>query len=167
MAEETQEGGGKLKKLILAVVVVVVVLGGAAAALYFLAPGLVPGLGQKQESEAPGEAPAAVAPGEPEPMGIIYGLKPFIVNLRDPMGKRYLKVELSLELPSEEVKMELESRLPPIRNDILLLLSNLTYEDIADMEGKRRLRRQIKDRCDAYLKAGKVTAVFFSEFVVQ
>jgi flagellar FliL protein len=164
MEIEGGKKGGGLKKIIVIAVVLVVVLGGAAAALMFLAPGLVPGLGEK-----PAETPAAAngaAPGVPA-LGVIFPLNPFIVNLRDPLGKRYLKVEMSFELPNEGAKQEVAGKLPPIRNDILLLLSNQSFEDIADSEGKRRLRDQVKDRANAYLTDNQVINIYFSEFVVQ
>ena len=159
-----REKKGGLPKVLIILVLLIVVGGGALAALRFLAPGTIPGLGEKPAATTGNSA------GEMKDqpvIGIIFNLKPFIVNLRDPVGKRYLKIEMSLELASEALQKEVQTKLPPIRNDILLLLSSMSYEDIADDEGKMRLRRRIKDKCDVYLTQGKVSNVYFSEFVVQ
>ena len=150
-------------KLIIIAVVVIVLLGGGAVALRILAPGLIPGWGEKPE-EKPADTTAQTAdPG----LGELYPMKSFIVNLVDPSGKRYLKVTLSLELSTPELKAELDSRLPQIQDAILVLLSSKTFSDISTPAGKAQLRTEIINRCNAYLKMGQIKNVYFSEFVVQ
>lgn len=159
--DSEKKGGGK--KIIIIILLVVLVLGGAAAALRFLAPGLIPGWGEKQaagpKTSGGGEGGAG--------MGELYPMQTFIVNLADPSGKRYLKLTLSLELDNPEMKTEVKTMTPRIRDSILLLLSSMTFEDISSIEGKMRLRDQIVSRCNTYLQMGTVKNVYFSEFVVQ
>ena len=150
-----RSGGGKLIVIIL-VVVILLVAGGIGVWLF--APGLLPGGGEKTEAQEDG---TQVQPS------VLYPMKSFVTNLVDPSGKRYIKVTLSLELDNEQLKSEIDARLPQIQDAILTLLSSKSYEDIGTIEGKRRLRSEIISRCNTFLKAGKVTNVFFSEFVVQ
>ena len=178
MAEhETEQApakkGGKFKKLIILFVAAIVVLGGAGAGVYFFMPQLIPGKGKAAEGQAEGHAAEktaehkpAVEAGPPS-LGALFPLESFIVNLADPGGKRYLKVNMTMELSNAELKKEIEGRLPQIRDAILLLLSSLTFDDINSMEGKIRLRSQIVSRCNSFLKSGAIANVFFSEFVVQ
>lgn len=158
-------GRGGLLKLIIIVVIVLVVLGGTAFALRTFAPGVVPFLGGEAEEEGSAAEEAAAAGGKE--LGVLHSLRPFIVNLVDPSGKRYLKVTLDLELTGPEVKGEVETRRPQVRDTILILLSSKSFEDINTPEGKLRLRNEIISRVNLYLTAGKVKNVYFTEFVVQ
>ena len=100
-------------------------------------------------------------------IGPIYPLEPFIVNLMDPGGKRYLKVTLELELSNEKMKPEMDKRLPQLRDTILTLLSSKSFKDICDLSGKYQLRAEILANLNRYLKTGKVKSVYFTEFIVQ
>ncbi len=98
---------------------------------------------------------------------IIFPLDPFIVNLADPTGNRYLKVRVSLELTGPDQQQEIERRLPQVRDGILLLLSSKTFADISSMEGKLTLRTEILHRINQALSKSKVVTIYFTEFVVQ
>ena len=56
-----------------------------------------------------------------------YPLDPFIVNLADPVGNRYLRVKLALDLGSPALQAEVEQRIPQLRDSILILLSSKTW----------------------------------------
>jgi len=100
-------------------------------------------------------------------IGLTYSLDPFIVNLVDDFGDRYLKVNLTLELGNSLVKEELDKRLPQIRDIILILLSSKSFEDIKDVQGKLRLREEIMSKLNNTLITGEIRKVYFTEFVVQ
>ena len=100
-------------------------------------------------------------------LGMLYPMKPFIVNLIDPSGRRYLKATLSLELSGPLVKNEIDQRLPQIQDAILVLLSSKTFDDINTIQGKDRLRSEIMNRCNVFITTGQIKNVYFSEFVVQ
>jgi flagellar FliL protein len=100
-------------------------------------------------------------------IGPIYPLGTFIVNLNDPMGRRYLKLKAELELRRAQVEEELDRRMPQIRDSIILLLSNRSFEEIASIQGKMRLRRELLSRLNRDLGDGKLKTIYFTEFVVQ
>jgi flagellar protein FliL len=97
----------------------------------------------------------------------VYDLETFIVNLSGGAGNNYLKIKITLELNNELLKEELDKRLPQFRDAILTLLSSKTYEDVKTLEGKAQIRAEIITMLNQYLKTGKITNVYFGDFIVQ
>ena len=96
----------------------------------------------------------------------MYRLDPFIVNLVDDQGIRYMKLQLELELKGiDEASMEKKN--PKIRDSLVVLFSSKRFDEIATMEGKARLREEVLYRLDRILGEGKAQAVYFTDFVVQ
>lgn len=93
--------------------------------------------------------------------------KPFVVNLSGGGGKRYLKLSMSVEADTPELAAEISAKMHQFQDIILLLLSSLSYDDIATLDGKMRLRNQMLNRINTQLSSGKVRNIYFSEFVVQ
>lgn len=100
-------------------------------------------------------------------IGTMFALEPFVVNLNDPGGKRYLKTKIELEFINGEVLNELEGRLPQLRDSILILLSSKMLEDIQSIDGKIALRNALIMRINQLLTLGKIKNLYFTEFVVQ
>lgn len=100
----------------------------------------------------------------------LVAFEPFMVNLADGGGSRYLKVTLRLVLEnraaadgvtSSEV---IQSR---VRSEILELLTEQTATALVTPEGKTALKQAITSRVEPILNGTKVIDVLFSEFVVQ
>ena len=102
-----------------------------------------------------------------ELLGPIFSLDTFIVNLADKGGKRYLRITIDLELDSKELEGEVAKRLPQVRDSILTILPTKHFEDISSAEGKTALRDQMLERINSLLARGKITNIYFKEFVVQ
>jgi flagellar FliL protein len=105
--------------------------------------------------------------GGEAPLGPIYPLTTFIVNLADKGGSRYLRITMDLELGNAELESELNKRLPQIRDGILMILPSKRFEDISTVEGKIALRDEIMEKLNGLLAQGKITNIYFKEFVVQ
>ncbi len=170
--EEEKEGKKKKSPLMLIIILVVGlgVLGGGGffAYKYFLAGDEEPAAEAPQKEEAAKGEEAKKEEKAPEKPGALLEMEPFIVNLADPSGKRYLKLKLAVDAKDEKIKQELEARMPQIRDSILLLLTSKSYADIAPVAGKIRLRNEILKIINrALIGVGSVHAVYFSEFVVQ
>jgi flagellar FliL protein len=99
--------------------------------------------------------------------GHIFSMDPFVVNLSDPRGKRYLKTKIELEYTQQGVETELKARLPQLRDMILILLSSKRLEEIQDIEDKIALRNDLIMRINQILKRGAVRNLYFTEFVIQ
>lgn len=174
-AEGSEEGKKKsgLVKLIIIGVGALLILGGGgfAAWKFFLAkPDAPPAAAGKAEAgkEEKKEEKKKDAHGKEEKATPPFALEPFIVNLADPGGKRYLKLTVSLEVKDDKLKKELETRMPQIRDSILLLLSSKTFNDISPVAGKIKLRNEVLKIINNTLGgAGQVHALYFGEFVIQ
>jgi len=121
-----------------------------------------------------GNANAAGQPGQPGkeavlelPLGTIYTLETFIVNLADTGGNRYLRITMDLELGIPELESEIEKRLPQIRDSILMILPSKRFEDISPVAGKIARRDEILKTLNGFLAQGEITNIYFKEFVVQ
>ena len=96
-----------------------------------------------------------------------YQLQPFIVNLLDEEGRRYLKVTMDLALDSKETIQEVEDKMASIRDTIIMILTNKGFKDVCNISGKTKLREEIKRGINNVLESGNVIDVYFSEFVIQ
>ncbi len=183
-AEETPEekkGGIKgllagltgKKRLIVLVAPAVIVIG--AGAFFFLRSSAPDGAESAQDVQATAEADKGaeaasgdvVKKGGSKEQGEVFELKPFVVNLQDNSGTRYLRLQIGLEL-KEPVSVErMNSLRPKIRNSLIILLSSKSYRDIGNIQGKYRLRDEIVERINHVMKGDKVKTVYFTEFVVQ
>lgn len=161
--EQEEESSGKKSpmKLIILVLVIVLLLGGGAFAWKSGMLGSV--LGGKNE----GKTAETVKEDSKQEIGPVYALEPFIVNLNEPLGKRYLKVKVEFELDNQKLQPEMEKRLSQFRDGILTLLSSKSYKDVRDLSGKYELRAEILGMVNGYLRSGKVRNVYFTEFIVQ
>ena len=102
-----------------------------------------------------------------QPLGTIYALDTFIVNLADKGGNRYLRITMDLELGIPELESELDKRLPQVRDSILMILPSKRFEDISPVAGKIALRDEILKTLNGFLARGEITNIYFKEFVVQ
>jgi len=160
--EDVVEGGAETGKkrspilLIVWIMVGLILLGGlAGGAVWFL----------KQRAAAEEKKRQTVP--QAANIGPIWPMESIIVNLADGGGERYLKVTMQLEVATPEATKELDLVKPRIRDTIIDLLSSKTYADLADNMGKQRLRDEIVLRANSILAQGKVTKVYFTEFIIQ
>lgn len=183
--EQATEGGEKKKSnllliIIIVVLVLVLVIGGVVAALMMgnHDAEAEAGHGAKTEVAADGhggEEKAAAEHGDEEAhgstesteVGLMYPLDIFTVNLLSESGRRYLKVEMNLEIEGEELSPELEQKKPVFRDIIIRILSSKSLEEISTIKGKEKLKEQIVSELNTRLKDGKVKNVYFTDFVVQ
>lgn len=171
-AEAPEEGGGKKKLFIIIGAAVLVLVIGGVAAFMMMGKGDKKKEGEAAKTEAAAGAPAAGGQGAPAAGGApgvstIFPMEPFIVNIYDGQELRYLKVKVEMEMANPAVKPELEGRLAPIRDAILVVLTTKTLQDIQDVQGKNQLREEILVSVSKIIAQGKVTKIYFTDFVVQ
>jgi flagellar FliL protein len=137
--------------------VLFVVLGGGGAGGYWYTHRAAPQSGPKPEPKPP-------KPG-------VVDMDPFVVNLADESGNRFLRVNMKLLTWDEDQAAELKEDpviAARIRSAILELLSLQHAAPLVTPEGKEELKKAIAERATETVgEELKVTDVLFVEFVVQ
>lgn len=100
-------------------------------------------------------------------IGPMVNIDEFVVNIISGDVAHYVKASITVELTNIEVQTEVEQRMPQMRDAILLLISNKTYEELQDLQGKKQLKAELTGKINSFLQTGKVTSIYFTNFVVQ
>ena len=149
----------KSNKMLLIIVAVLVLGGGGGGAYWWFA--LRP-VAAAEATEAEPEEPA-------EPAAMI-SFDPFVVNLADPSGQRFLRVTFGLVVEGEEAAAHFEEdevvRLK-VRSSIIELLSQQMAAQLVTAEGKAALKQALIENATHNSEHLKINDVLFSEFIVQ
>ncbi|MDH5324816.1 MAG: flagellar basal body-associated FliL family protein [Gammaproteobacteria bacterium] len=159
-AEDTKASGGVSIKLVL-LIVVVFLISGLGAGMY-LAGAFSGSKDQDEAVEAePVAKPAIYIPIDP----------PFVVNFTGDKGAKFLQVTLEFMTRQVEVPGLVSMHMPAIRNNLILLFSNQSYQTVSSPEGKDELRAQVLQVVQDILQQESgdigVEAVYFTSFVMQ
>jgi len=150
-AKPAKKSGGMLKWIIIGAVSLGIVAAAVGGGLYFFH----------------GTETGKKKPQPPPVIGTLWPMEPYIVNLRDNNGERYLKVALQLEMSNPELLSELNLLKPKLRDCTLDLLSAKTYQELQEFSGKQKLREDIMIRLNSFLTSGKIVRIYFTDFVIQ
>jgi flagellar protein FliL len=187
--------GAKKKKLIIiggAALLLVIILGVAA---FFLLKKHEPATNKASHGE-PAATDIHVPEINPSSaIGPMIEIKDFIVNIISEGDRHYVKAAITIELidnpavtsgtvssgggdahggggskkatGNDLAKEEATQRMPQIRDSILLLIGNKTYEELQDLQGKKQLKAELTSKLNSILHHGKVKEIYFTDFVVQ
>lgn len=139
-----------------------------AGIMFFMMPkpASAPGEGDEAAENAKAEAP------DPKTETRYVEVKdPLVVNLTGG-GARYLQVQVQLATKSEAGQKAIETHLPAIRSGLLVMLRQLTSEELAKADIMVTLQGKALAETNKVLEAetGKkdtVTALLFTSFVTQ
>ena len=124
--------------------------------------------------------------------GIILDLGEFILNLADSNSRKFLKVNVAIELSKKasddvapkksgghghgggddnamsHIETEMNQYKPAIRDSIISVLSSKTSDELATTPGKEISKEQIKEAVDAIFEGNReVLRVSFGSFFIQ
>ena len=163
--EQETASTGSSKKLIIIIIVTLFVIGGTLGGLF--AAGIIGGGGSDSEGEESEEeteepaGPAVYIPIEPA----------FVVNFTDTAKARFLQITMEAMSRNPEVPTQIETHLPAIRNNLVLLFSSQSYEDVSTLEGKEALREEALTVVQEILEQETgdvgIEAVYFTSIVMQ
>ncbi|MGI9536771.1 MAG: flagellar basal body-associated FliL family protein [Desulfocapsaceae bacterium] len=105
--------------------------------------------------------------GDQVGIGPMIDIREFIVNIISEDNSHYLRIAMAIEVSSEDVYEEMTLRMPQIRDAILMLASNKTFEELYDVHGKKQLKAELLLEINDMLTKGEAVAVYFTDFVVQ
>ena len=106
-------------------------------------------------------------------------LDPFLVNLADPNGSRFLRVTLQLVIDDPKLAAALTAKgghggsgthdleKVRLRSAVLELLTTQTADRLVTPDGKDELKKAIAARASGVLGEAEVVDVLFTDFVVQ
>jgi len=137
----------------------ILILGGGGFFAYTKFLAHKPAIEEVASQEAKKEAPPVI--------GEMLVMEPFVVNLADPKGKRYLKVKIELELESKEAVDKATKVSPKLRDMVIMMLTSLGFEEIMTPEGKIRVRDELLERFNEIMRPDHIKNIYFTEFVVQ
>jgi len=100
---------------------------------------------------------------------------PLVVSLEDKGTIRFLQVTVELMSRDEEVIKNLQTHMPVIRNNLLMLLGGQSIPSLTNREEKEKLRQEslaevrriMKNNPGTEEHPGTVEDVYFTSFVVQ
>ena len=149
--------------VIIAAVVAALVAGGGA---YFAASGRKEVAAEsKQAGDAKHEAPKG-------PAVYVKFDPPFVVNFEAKGMMRFLQISVEVMTRDAATADLLKQHDPMLRNDMLLLLGNQTYDKISTREGKEQLRKEALETVAQVIAseggdAKRVEQLYFTSFVMQ
>lgn len=168
--EVTEEEGGKSKFALFenkAVVLGIIVVVQALVAIGLTQFLILPKLGV-QSADMAGPAQVEEQKAETPELGVLVGLDEIIVTLAgNEKRPRYLRINVSLEVKDQLTADVVATRLPQLRDIVIMTLSNETAASLSQPEGKKGLRDEIFRRINEKMPAGTLLNVYFSDLVVQ
>lgn len=162
--EDPAEKKGSKKKLFIIIggVVVLLLICAGAAAFFLLKKDPPPA-----EDADPGSQVPVPSLQQQADIGPMVNIDEFIVNIISADTPHYVKASLTVELSNDAVTEEVEKRMPQMRDAVLLLIGNKSYEELQDLQGKKQLKAELTGKMNSFLQTGKVNSIYFTNFVVQ
>ncbi len=104
--------------------------------------------------------------GEAGPSPGLFNLGLFTVNLRGTGGGRVVRMEIQVQTEANLVE-GLEERKPEFRHAIITMVSDYSYGDLEGLDGKTRLADELLARLNRLMDGGRISRLYFVQFVVQ
>lgn len=152
MAEE-EEKKSKSNKVLIIGIICILILGAIAGAWFFL------GKNENNTDTSPQKATS-------EDITLV-SVPQFLVNLSDPLGRRFIKITISIEAPNKLVAAKVEKFMFQIRDKIILLLSSKTYGDLAALDSKIYLKNEIVERINQVIAPDAIRQIYISDMIIQ
>jgi flagellar FliL protein len=95
---------------------------------------------------------------------------PLVVNFEDSSAVRFLQISMEVMVRDPKDMEIVQKNVPLVRNNLLLLMSNRTYQTLMSREGKEKLRQEALAEIRNIVKkegGSNVDDLLFTSFVVQ
>lgn len=126
------------------------------------------------------EAPEEQAEAQ---FGEVYVIEDLVINPAQSGGRRHLLVSIGLEYALDQgedgghgssgdgiptgLGLEIQTREPQIRDNIITLLAGQELSVLADIKYRERIRESLKKAVNYYLHDGQVERLYFTKYVFQ
>ncbi len=154
--------GGGSKKLIIIGVAAVLLIGGGVAGFLMMGGDDVKKTAENEEAVVEEEKGPAQYVGVPEAI---------TANIPGKRKNRTVQIKMSFLVRSDEAREAIRSHMPQLKNDVLMLVSQQSADEIKTPEGRLKLQTQSLETVQKSLTelVGKPTVekVLFTSFVMQ
>lgn len=171
--ESTEAEGKKKKPIVLIIVLLNIVLAAGAGAFMFLRGGNEPppveGEGAAEGGDDPGAAgkPKRTQAATARTQGILISFQPIVVNLNEPEGARYLKIQLVVELSNDNLQDLVEQAKPVVRDHFIRELSDLNFRQTMGNKSKLAIKRRLIKKFNESIGAEAALDIHITQFIVQ
>ncbi len=111
---------------------------------------------------------------EAAPKAVYYNItEPFTINFltQSQQQARYLQIKVSLMAYEQAILDEAEANLPMIQDELRMLFSSQTMENVSSAEGRRALQAASLETVKTILKEetgnDNIDGVYFTSFILQ
>lgn len=147
------EGGGKSPVGLL--IVIVLLMNTLVVGKIFFG-----GSGGKEKAAEKGHEKKA------EEVGKKFPLEQFLINLSGG-GDHYVTATVALGLKKGVEEKKFEEEVAPARDAIVTILSQKTLQHVSTVEGKEKLKEEIKEAINKELPEPMIVKVYFTAFATQ
>lgn len=103
---------------------------------------------------------------EEAPVLSMYQMEQMVVNPANTNGRRYLLIEISLEMNVEHIPM-METIGPKVEQDMMETLSSRTVTQLTTSEEREKLRTELSEIVNTTLGENSVQNLYFTKYVLQ
>lgn len=123
--------------------------------------------GEAKEKEGEGAKEGGAKDGAVSKKDMTFQFeKEFLVNLADPSGVLFLKTGIKIETGSLKARQEIEDNVAPLTDATIMLLSSKKKEDFDTLDGKDRLKRELRARYENFVDPKLIKNIYFDNFQV-
>jgi flagellar FliL protein len=97
----------------------------------------------------------------------IYNLEDLVVNPANTYGKRYLMVEISLELDDKDHISLIEQNNMKLKQALIEALSSRTVPELTHVEGREKMRSELINIINSTIGVRSVRNLYFTKYVMQ
>ncbi|MBO6586847.1 MAG: flagellar basal body-associated FliL family protein [Gracilimonas sp.] len=96
-----------------------------------------------------------------------YQMEEMVVNPANTYGKRYLMVEISLELDDKDHVSLLDENMMKLKQEIIDALSSRNVDQLTRVAGREELRRELSGLINSSIGVRSVRNLYFTKYVMQ
>jgi flagellar protein FliL len=122
---------------------------------------------KKAGADDHGAAPGSEKDGQIGDFGETFVLKPFHLNLGNPLENHYIRIEVTFEFKGgAEQKAEIEKRMPQLRDAVINIASRKSKEFLLGPDGKDQLRHEVLVRVNQYMSK-PIESVYITDLLIE
>ena len=96
-----------------------------------------------------------------------FKIEHIVINPYGTNGRRFLALNLSIEVTSNDVSKQLVEKNAELRDKLNTLLSRNTVAELTNIISKRKIKMDIKKLMNKMVDKGEVKEVYFTKYVLQ